>query len=438
MAESIDESLDVNLTEWNKSLSLSIHNSIDIPKIGRNNCVASYTIGIDNLPPDTLFYVCLNLKSSTVSSLALVCRYFRDIAQSEEVWSSFCRSEFGVKKLDPWIPRNFSSFRQLYCTGLSKCSFVLGLWHSRSEVDHVGHILNFVTEEGRIIGKRVIVNDLLSPISCVPQLEIIVTPTHSRVSCFVAGYDSTSGECSLSSHSATISLDTEDSNRLRVSCSGACIVLGGRRLVPVNSDVDNNSPASGLLGSNSNLNVSNENSLENTNVDVRESSGLRRRRVKRIVLDYLRLLRPVLSGGNSAAPTHPLEGIFRGVFGIHGVQVVAVTRVHSSLRVRKLTGDINVPAGAITLSAQLSSDSFSSLEGGQFVRTSSESIIGIEERVVPVMSVVPPSFSGTDSGHPQYMTQCYPGKGMIAAPGCVYFSNVIIIIIIIVFVIIIV
>ncbi|KAG9341308.1 hypothetical protein JZ751_019410 [Albula glossodonta] len=102
------------------------------------------------LPPELLVHIFSSLPGTALPNLALVCKKFRQILNTETIWRRRCREEFGMTEDLRKMEVVGVSSRELYVKLLHPYRHVLGLW--QPDIGPYGGLLNVVVDGLFIIG----------------------------------------------------------------------------------------------------------------------------------------------------------------------------------------------------------------------------------------------------------------------------------------------
>ncbi|XP_051547709.1 F-box only protein 31-like isoform X2 [Myxocyprinus asiaticus] len=103
-----------------------------------------------DLPPELLVEIFASLPGTALPNLALVCKKFRQILNTETIWRRRCTEEFGMKDDLRKMEIVGMSSRELYVKLLHPYRHILGLW--QPDIGPYGGLLNVVADGLFIIG----------------------------------------------------------------------------------------------------------------------------------------------------------------------------------------------------------------------------------------------------------------------------------------------
>uniref|UniRef100_T1J548 F-box domain-containing protein n=1 Tax=Strigamia maritima TaxID=126957 RepID=T1J548_STRMM len=109
----------------------------------RSSCSHLFT----KLPPEVLAQIFSHLPGKDVCNVSKVCKAFFDASKVESIWQKRCRVEYGILLRDC---QNGLSFMQLYTKILYKYGHMIGVW--QTEVAAYGGLLQVKFEENKLVG----------------------------------------------------------------------------------------------------------------------------------------------------------------------------------------------------------------------------------------------------------------------------------------------
>ncbi|XP_018620623.1 F-box only protein 31 isoform X2 [Scleropages formosus] len=280
------------------------------------------------LPPELLVEIFALLPGAALPNLALVCKKFRQILNTETIWRRRCAEEFGMKGEPRKMEEVGVSSRELYAKLLHPYRHILGLW--QPDIGPYGGLLNVVVEGLFIIGWMYLpphdprVED---PMRRRPLFRIhLLDGSKATVECMYGH---------KGPHKGDIQTVKKDEFSTKCNQTDHHRMPGGRQ---------------------EEFRTWLEEEWGRTLEDIFHEHMQELILMKFIYtsqydncLTYRRIYLP------PRLPSDLLEpGLFKGTYGSHGLEIVMLSFHGTRARGTKLTGDPNVPAGQLTLDVDLS------------------------------------------------------------------------------------
>uniref|UniRef100_A0A1A8SIW5 F-box protein 31 n=1 Tax=Nothobranchius rachovii TaxID=451742 RepID=A0A1A8SIW5_9TELE len=281
-----------------------------------------------DLPPELLVEIFSLLPGTVLPNVALVCRKFRQILNTETIWRKRCMEEFGMNEdLRKMEARGVSS-QDLYVKLLHPYRHILGLW--QPDIGPYGGLLNVVVDGLFVIGWM-----YLPPHD--PRVE---DPMRRRplfrihlLDCKKATVECMYGH--RGPHKGDIQTVKKDEFSTKCNQTDYHRMPGGRQ--------------------------------EEFRTWLEDEWGRTLEEIFHEHMQELILMKFIYTSQYDNCltyrriylpPTMPSDllkpGLFKGTYGSHGLEIVMLSFHGTSARATKLTGDPNVPAGQLTLDVDLS------------------------------------------------------------------------------------
>ncbi|XP_072290711.1 F-box only protein 31 isoform X1 [Eucyclogobius newberryi] len=283
---------------------------------------------LTDLPPELLVEIFSTLPGTVLPNVALVCKKFRQILNTETVWRRRCTEEFGMKEDLRKIEVGAVSARDLYVKMLYPYRHILGIW--QPDIGPYGGLLNVVVDGLFIIGWMYLpphdprVED---PMRRRPLFRIhLLKSKKATVECMYGH---------KGPHKGDIQTVKNDEFSTKCNQTDHHRMPGGRQ--------------------------------EEFRTWLEEEWGRTLEEIFHEHMQELILMKFIYTSQYDNCLTYrriylppPLPsallqpGLFKGTYGSHGLEIVMLSFHGTSARATKLTGDPNVPAGQLTLDVDLS------------------------------------------------------------------------------------
>ncbi|XP_051980655.1 F-box only protein 31-like isoform X2 [Xyrauchen texanus] len=280
-----------------------------------------------DLPPELLVEIFASLSGTALPNLALVCKKFRQILNTETIWRRRCTEEFGMKDDLRKMEIVGMSSRELYVKLLHPYRHILGLW--QPDIGPYGGLLNVVADGLFIIGWM-----YLPPHD--PRVE---DPMRRRPLFRIHMWEKNKAtvECMYGHkgpHKGDIQTGKKDEFSTKCNQTDHHRMPGGRQ---------------------EEFRTWLEEEWGRTLEDIFHEHMQELILMKFIYtsqydncLTYRRIYLPPCLPSDLIQP-----GLFKGTYGSHGLEIIMLSFHGSKAKVTKLTGDPNVPAGQLTLEIDL-------------------------------------------------------------------------------------
>ncbi|XP_041651863.1 F-box only protein 31 isoform X2 [Cheilinus undulatus] len=309
-----------------------------------------------DLPPELLVEILSLLPGTVLPNVALVCKKFRQIVNTETIWRRRCTEEFGMKEDLRKMEVGGVSSRDLYVKLLHPYRHILGLW--QPDIGPYGGLLNVVVDGLFIIGWM-----YLPPHD--PRVE---DPMRRRPLFRIHMWESNKAtvECMYGHkgpHKGDIQTVKKDEFSTKCNQTDHHRMPGGRQ--------------------------------EEFRTWLEEEWGRTLEEIFHEHMQELILMKFIYTSQYDncltyrriylppAMPSDLLQpGLFKGTYGSHGLEIVMLSFHETSARATKLTGDPNVPAGQLTLDIDLSRPVvLPDLERQRNIEELSRLVLGVHEQV---------------------------------------------------------
>lgn len=282
---------------------------------------------LSELPPELLVEIFSLLPGKALPNVALVCKKFRHILNTETIWRRRCVAEFGMKDDLRKMEVGGVSSRDLYVKLLHPYRHILGIW--QPDIGPYGGLLNVVVDGLFIIGWM-----YLPPHD--PRVE---DPMRRRPLFRIHLWESKKAtvECMYGHkgpHKGDIQTVKKDEFSTKCNQTDHHRMPGGRQ--------------------------------EEFRTWLEEEWGRTLEEIFHEHMQELILMKFIYTSQYDNCLTYrriylplPLPsailqpGLFKGTYGSHGLEIVMLSFHETSARATKLTGDPNVPAGQLTLEIDL-------------------------------------------------------------------------------------
>lgn len=359
--------------------------------IGRGGCQECTSTGpphpqsLADLPPELLVEIISLLPGTALPNVALVCKKFRQILNTETIWRRRCMEEFGmkddlrkmevggvssrdlyVKRVNPRVKSGrfmkllpdyeHMDYRDVYTHLLHPYRHILGLW--QPDIGPYGGLLNVVVDGLFIIGWM-----YLPPHD--PRVE---DPMRRRPLFRIHMWESKKAtvECMYGHkgpHKGDIQTVKKDEFSTKCNQTDHHRMPGGRQ--------------------------------EEFRTWLEEEWGRTLEEIFHEHMQELILMKFIYTSQYDNCltyrriylpPTMPSDllqpGLFKGTYGSHGLEIVMLSFHENFARATKLTGDPNVPAGQLTLDVDLSRPVvLPDLEQQRNIEELSRLVLGVHEEV---------------------------------------------------------
>uniref|UniRef100_A0A3P8SFS5 F-box protein 31 n=1 Tax=Amphiprion percula TaxID=161767 RepID=A0A3P8SFS5_AMPPE len=308
------------------------------------------------LPPELLVEIFSLLPGTVLPNVALVCKKFRQILNTETIWRRRCMEEFGMKEDLRKMEAGGVSSQDLYVKLLHPYRHILGLW--QPDIGPYGGLLNVVVDGLFIIGWM-----YLPPHD--PRVE---DPMRRRPLFRIHMWESNKAtvECMYGHkgpHKGDIQTGKKDEFSTKCNQTDHHRMPGGRQ--------------------------------EEFRTWLEEEWGRTLEEIFHEHMQELILMKFIYTSQYDncltyrriylppAMPSDLLQpGLFKGTYGSHGLEIVMLSFHGNSARATKLTGDPNVPAGQLTLDVDLSRPVvLPELEQQRNIEELSRLVLGVHEEV---------------------------------------------------------
>uniref|UniRef100_A0A146P6Q5 F-box protein 31 n=1 Tax=Fundulus heteroclitus TaxID=8078 RepID=A0A146P6Q5_FUNHE len=280
------------------------------------------------LPPELLVEIFSLLPGTVLPNVALVCKKFRQILNTETIWRRRCVEEFGMKEDLRKMEAGGVSSQDLYVKLLHPYRHILGLW--QPDIGPYGGLLNVVVDGLFIIGWMYLpphdprVED---PMRRRPLFRIhLMESKKATVECMYGH---------KGPHKGDIQTVKKDEFSTKCNQTDHHRMPGGRQ---------------------EEFRTWLEEEWGRTLEEIFHEHMQELILMKFIYtsqydncLTYRRIYLPPVMPSDLLQP-----GLFKGTYGSHGLEIVMLSFHGTSARATKLTGDPNVPAGQLTLDVDLS------------------------------------------------------------------------------------
>ncbi|XP_026220926.1 F-box only protein 31 isoform X2 [Anabas testudineus] len=311
---------------------------------------------LSDLPPELLVEIFSLLPGPALADVALVCKKFRRILNTETIWRRRCVEEFGMKEDLRKIEAGGISSRDLYVKLLHPYRHILGLW--QPDIGPYGGLLNVVVDGLFIIGWM-----YLPPHD--PRVE---DPMRRRPLFRIHLWESKKAtvECMYGHkgpHKGDIQTVKKDEFSTKCNQTDHHRMPGGRQ--------------------------------EEFRTWLDEEWGRTLEEIFHEHMQELILMKFIYTSQYDncltyrriylppAMPSDLLQaGLFKGTYGSHGLEIVMLSFHGTFAKATKLTGDPNVPAGQLTLDVDLSRPVvLPDLEQQRNIEELSRLVMGVHEEV---------------------------------------------------------
>ncbi|XP_070687136.1 F-box only protein 31 isoform X2 [Pempheris klunzingeri] len=309
-----------------------------------------------DLPPELLVEIFSLLPGTALPNVALICKKFRQILNTETIWRRRCMEEFGMNEDLRKMEVGGVSSRDLYVKLLHPYRHILGLW--QPDIGPYGGLLNVVVDGLFIIGWM-----YLPPHD--PRVE---DPMRRRPLFRIHMWESKKAtvECMYGHkgpHKGDIQTVKKDEFSTKCNQTDHHRMPGGRQ--------------------------------EEFRTWLEEEWGRTLEEIFHEHMQELILMKFIYTSQYDncltyrriylppATPTDLLQpGLFKGTYGSHGLEIVMLSFHETSARATKLTGDPNVPAGQLTLEVDLTRRVvLPDLEQQRNIEELSRLVLGVHEEV---------------------------------------------------------
>ncbi|KAM9754575.1 F-box only protein 31 isoform 2-T2 [Menidia menidia] len=311
---------------------------------------------LSELPPELLVEIFSQLPGIVLPNVALVCKKFRQILNTETIWRRRCVEEFGMNEDLRKMEAGGVSSQDLYVKLLYPYRHILGLW--QPDIGPYGGLLNVVVDGLFIIGWM-----FLPPHD--PRVE---DPMRRRPLFRIHLWESKKAtvECMYGHkgpHKGDIQTVKKDEFSTKCNQTDHHRMPGGRQ--------------------------------EEFRTWLEEEWGRTLEEIFHEHMQELILMKFIYTSQYDncltyrriylppAMPSDLLHpGLFKGTYGSHGLEIVMLSFHGTSARATKLTGDPNVPAGQLTLEVDLSRPVvLPELDQQRNIEELSRLVLGIHEAV---------------------------------------------------------
>ncbi|KAM4733575.1 F-box only protein 31 isoform 2-T2 [Anableps anableps] len=323
---------------------------------GGSNTGPPHPESLMELPPELLVEIFSLLPGTVLPNVALVCKKFRQILNTETIWRRRCVEEFGMKEDLRKIEAAGVSSQDRYVKLLHPYRHILGLW--QPDIGPYGGLLNVVVDGLFIIGWMYLpphdprVED---PMRRRPLFRIhLLESKKATVECMYGH---------KGPHKGDIQTVKKDEFSTKCNQTDHHRMPGGRQ---------------------EEFRTWLEEEWGRTLEEIFHEHMQELILMKFIYtsqydncLTYRRIYLPPLMPSDLLQP-----GLFKGTYGSHGLEIVMLSFHGTSARATKLTGDPNVPAGQLTLDVDLSQPvDLPELDQQRNIDVLSRIILGIHEKV---------------------------------------------------------
>ncbi|XP_067359122.1 F-box only protein 31 isoform X2 [Channa argus] len=295
--------------------------------LDRTSTVPPQPQSLAELPPELLVEIFSVLPGTALPDVALVCKKFRHILNTETIWRRRCVEEFGINEDPRKMEVGGISSRDFYVKLLHPYRHILGLW--QPDIGPYGGLLNVVVDGVFIIGWM-----YLPPHD--PRVE---DPMRRRplFRIHMLESDKATVECMYGHkgpHKGDIQTVKKDEFSTKCNETEYHRMPGGRQ--------------------------------EEFRTWLEEEWGRTLEEIFHEHMQELILMKFIYTSQYDNCltyrriylpPTMPSDllqpGLFKGTYGSHGLEIVMLSFHGTSARATKLTGDPNVPAGQLTLDVDL-------------------------------------------------------------------------------------
>ncbi|XP_071359099.1 F-box only protein 31 isoform X2 [Trachinotus anak] len=308
------------------------------------------------LPPELLVEILSLLPGTALPNVALVCKKFRQILNTETIWRRRCIEEFGMKEDLRKIEAGGVSSQELYVKLLHPYRHILGLW--QPDIGPYGGLLNVVVDGLFIIGWMYLpphdprVED---PMRRRPLFRIHMWETKKATVECMYGHKGP--------HKGDIQTVKKDEFSTKCNQTDHHRMPGGRQ--------------------------------EEFRTWLEEEWGRTLEEIFHEHMQELILMKFIYTSQYDncltyrriylppARPSDLLQpGLFKGTYGSHGLEIVMLSFHGTSARATKLTGDPNVPAGQLTLDIDLNRPVvLPDLENQRKIEELSRLVLGVHEEM---------------------------------------------------------
>ncbi|XP_070763367.1 F-box only protein 31 [Enoplosus armatus] len=330
--------------------------------VNRGGCLDRRSTGpphpqsLADLPPELLVEIFSLLPGTALPNVALICKKFRQILNTETIWRRRCMEEFGMKEDLRKMEVGGVSSRDLYVKLLHPYRHILGLW--QPDIGPYGGLLNVVVDGLFIIGWM-----YLPPHD--PRVE---DPMRRRPLFRIHMWESKKAtvECMYGHkgpHKGDIQTVKKDEFSTKCNQTDHHRMPGGRQ---------------------EEFRTWLEEEWGRTLEEIFHEHMQELILMKFIYtsqydncLTYRRIYLPPVMPSDLLQP-----GLFKGTYGSHGLEIVMFSFHETSARATKLTGDPNVPAGQLTLDVDLNRPVvLPDLEHQRNIEELSRLVLGVHEEV---------------------------------------------------------
>ncbi|XP_059391623.1 F-box only protein 31-like isoform X2 [Carassius carassius] len=309
-----------------------------------------------DLPPELLVEIFSSLPGAALPNLALVCKKFRQILNTETIWRRRCTEEFGMRDDLRKMEIVGMSSRDLYVKLLYPYRNILGLW--QPDIGPYGGLLNVVVDGLFIIGWMYLpphdprVED---PMRRRPLFRIHMWEKNKAMVECMYGHKGP--------HKGDIQTVKKDEFSTKCNQTDHHRMPGGRQ---------------------EEFRTWLEDEWGRTLEDIFHEHMQELILMKFIYtsqydncLTYRRIYLPPCLPSDLLKP-----GLFKGTYGSHGLEIIMLSFHGSKAKVTKLTGDPNVPAGQLTLEIDLNRPvRLPDLEHQRSMEELSRLVLGVHEEV---------------------------------------------------------
>uniref|UniRef100_A0A672S1G0 F-box protein 31 n=1 Tax=Sinocyclocheilus grahami TaxID=75366 RepID=A0A672S1G0_SINGR len=340
-----------------------------------------------DLPPELLVEIFSSLPGAALPNLALVCKKFRQILNTETIWRRRCTEEFGMRDDLRKMEILGMSSRDLYVKLLHPYRHILGLW--QPDIGPYGGLLNVVVDGLFIIGWM-----YLPPHD--PRVE---DPMRRRPLFRIHMWEKNKAtvECMYGHkgpHKGDIQTVKKDEFSTKCNQTDHHRMPGGRQ---------------------EEFRTWLEEEWGRTLEDIFHEHMQELILMKFIYtsqydncLTYRRIYLPPCLPSDLLQP-----GLFKGTYGSHGLEIIMLSFHGSKAKATKLTGDPNVPAGQLTLEIDLNRPvRLPDLEHQRSIEELSRLVLGVHEEAQrgPQSRDAPSETAeGSDSAPPAGAEDVEPG-----------------------------